>query len=462
MNLRILSAATTAVALAGATISMMAPMALAQSGGPTVTLTSTSSATTTSATIPVAVAFSAAVTGFTSSDVTVTNGTVGNFAGSGASYTFDVTATATGTVTVMVAADVATETGPPNKTNQASNTLTFTYTTADTTAPNITNVNVTPSQTGATITWDTNEAATGQVSYGTTLAYSSTSTMETVATTTHSATLTGLTASTTYHYSISATDASSNTGNTPDATFTTTASTPAAPVISGVNASATGTSTATVTWSTDVAASSQVFYGTTTSYGSSTTLDTTASTTHSVMLTGLTEATLYHAQASSGNGTGTTTSSDVTFTTNSSASTTPLAVTGVDSVKTNATADDTYVHGFEWVLHLTVPDTEDAFRMKFSNFLRTGGGGTITTANHVRLFSPQSSNASSEESAITETDTNYGGWLYLNGDTATSTAGRQVDVTVEVRVPSGTPNGSYTTTYGAQSVPSNATSTTPL
>ena len=57
--------------------------------------------------IPMAAAFSKTVTGFTVGDVTVVNGTAGNFSGSGAAYTFDVTPNAIGQVTVDIAAGVA-------------------------------------------------------------------------------------------------------------------------------------------------------------------------------------------------------------------------------------------------------------------------------------------------------------------------------------------------------------------
>ncbi len=57
--------------------------------------------------IPVAATFTKAVSGFTVDDVAVGNGTAGNFSGSGASYTFDVTPNTIGQVTVDIAADVA-------------------------------------------------------------------------------------------------------------------------------------------------------------------------------------------------------------------------------------------------------------------------------------------------------------------------------------------------------------------
>jgi hypothetical protein len=66
------------------------------------------------------------------------------------------------------------------------------------------------------------------------------------------------------------------------------------PVLSAVAASAITTSGATITWTTNEASDSQVDYGTTTAYGSSSTLNTTDVTGHSVALSGLAASTLYH------------------------------------------------------------------------------------------------------------------------------------------------------------------------
>ena len=97
----------------------------------------------------------------------------------------------------------------------------------------------------------------------------------------------------------------------------------AAPVVSGVAASSIGATSATVVWSTDVASSSQVSYGPTTSYGSSTPLDASPVTSHSMTLTGLTPGTTYHYKATSANSVGPTSSADGTFTTLSVDTTAP-------------------------------------------------------------------------------------------------------------------------------------------
>jgi hypothetical protein len=66
------------------------------------------------------------------------------------------------------------------------------------------------------------------------------------------------------------------------------------PVITAVQATNVTVTGARITWTTNEAATSQVNYGLTTSYGSNTTLDTTRVTSHGQNLTGLTPNTLYH------------------------------------------------------------------------------------------------------------------------------------------------------------------------
>jgi hypothetical protein len=74
---------------------------------PTVTLASPAADVTAQSPIPVSVTFSEPVTGFTAADVAVSNGTVSNFSGSGASYTFDLVPSGVGPVTAGVSAGAA-------------------------------------------------------------------------------------------------------------------------------------------------------------------------------------------------------------------------------------------------------------------------------------------------------------------------------------------------------------------
>ena len=95
---------------------------------PTVVISSlagASGSSTATAPIPFTVTFSEAVTGFVAGEVTATNGTVGNFAGSGSTYTLSVTPTAAGTVTVNVAANVAQDAA--NNGNTAATQFNITY-----------------------------------------------------------------------------------------------------------------------------------------------------------------------------------------------------------------------------------------------------------------------------------------------------------------------------------------------
>jgi hypothetical protein len=114
--------------------------------------------------------------------------------------------------------------------------------------------------------------------------------------------------------SAQASDAAGNVGTSAGVSVTVSNAPP--PVISGVTATGVSQSGATVSWTTDVASSSQVEYGTTTSYGQSTAVDPTAVTTHAVGLSGLSAGTLYHYRVKSGApGGAVAVSGDLTFTT---------------------------------------------------------------------------------------------------------------------------------------------------
>ncbi len=92
----------------------------------------------------------------------------------------------------------------------------------DTTPPAISAVSSgTPTQTDATITWTTDEPSTTQIAYGTSTAYGSSTTLNTAPVTSHSQTITGLSASTRYHFQVRSADASGNVAVSDDATFTT-------------------------------------------------------------------------------------------------------------------------------------------------------------------------------------------------------------------------------------------------
>jgi hypothetical protein len=72
-----------------------------------------------------------------------------------------------------------------------------------------------------------------------------------------------------------------------------------APTISNLDIPAKSSSSATITWTTSEGATSQVEYGLTQSYGSSSALDATFVMSHSITLTGLTSGVTYHCRVKS-------------------------------------------------------------------------------------------------------------------------------------------------------------------
>lgn len=93
----------------------------------------------------------------------------------------------------------------------------------DTTAPVISSVQSSGiTETEAVISWNTDEAANSQVNYGTTTSYGNSAGAGAYVTS-HSVSLSGLSAGTTYHYQVVSTDEAGNTAVAEDFTFTTSA-----------------------------------------------------------------------------------------------------------------------------------------------------------------------------------------------------------------------------------------------
>jgi lysophospholipase L1-like esterase len=129
------------------------------------------------------------------------------------SISWDSTATSSGSKSIVaVARDAA-----GNYATSTSVTVTV-----DNTAPVISAIASSTAASTSTVTWTTDKAANSKVVYGTTSGYGfATSSASLV--TSHSLTVTGLTASTLYHYAVVSSDAQGNTATSSDQTFTTTA-----------------------------------------------------------------------------------------------------------------------------------------------------------------------------------------------------------------------------------------------
>ena len=111
---------------------------------PTLSMTSTAPDPTHASPIPVTVTFSEAVTDFTAADITVSNGAVQNFAGSGAIYTFDLIPAGDGLVTATIAAGMAFDAAGNG--NAAAAPFSRTY---DATAPTLSMISAAPDPTNA-------------------------------------------------------------------------------------------------------------------------------------------------------------------------------------------------------------------------------------------------------------------------------------------------------------------------
>ena len=242
--------------------------------------------------------------------------------------TYQVTGLAEGYTYYFVVTALDTSGNESSDSNEASKTID----TVDATPPVISGVyasNVT--QTSAVVNWTTNEASTSLVEYGTTTSYGFSTTLDPKAETAHSVTLTGLSPSTVYNYRVKSTDASGNPSVSGNYTFTT-SDTPdtTPPVISGVYASNVTQTSAVVNWTTNEASTSQVEYGTTTSYGFSTTLDPASETAHSVSLTGLSPSTVYNYRVKSTDASGNpSVSGNNAFTTSEKPDTTAPVISNV-------------------------------------------------------------------------------------------------------------------------------------
>jgi len=220
----------TAATRTGIVSGLTCPIAAAGPVAPTATLTA--------APTSILVGQSSTLTWNTTNATSVTiNQGIGSVAGSG---TRIVSPTATTTYTLTAT----------NATGSVTATVTLTLT-ADTTPPvisGVTSSNLTSG--GATIAFTTSEPAYHQVEYGPTTTYGTATTLDTMLMTSHSHTLSGLTAGTFYHYRARATDAAGNVGMSGDFTFTTTSASLPAATLTAAPASIASGAASTLTWST--------------------------------------------------------------------------------------------------------------------------------------------------------------------------------------------------------------------
>ena len=140
-----------------------------------------------------------------------------------------------------------------------------------------------------------------------------------------------------------------------------------------------------------------------------------------------------------------------TFHNTATSSDAALHVDSIDAVKTSAIANDTYEDGWRYVFHITTPNSEENLSMRFSDWIGANASNTIAVGGNMRVSSAQASSTS----PVTLTGSNIYSTppFVMMTDLNPSMPGRQVEVVVEVKIPAGTQNDTYTTTYGVQTLP---------
>ena len=200
------------------------------------------------------------------------------------------------------------------------------------TISSITTKNIT--STGATIEWKTNIGATSQILFGTTSGiYLSSTVTDSNLSTTHSVSLSGLLANKKIYYQVVSVDAKGNKVTSNESSFqVATVSITTTPTIE-FNSSNYGVGV-TISWNTNVASSSKILYGSTSSpygsYDSSTSLDSNLATSHSLKLINLNAGVKYYYRIIATDAGGTKlTSTEYTFTT-------PISSNITQSVSSNS------------------------------------------------------------------------------------------------------------------------------
>ncbi len=194
----------------------------------------------------------------------------------------------------------------------------FTFnTSSDSSAPTISDVETSlVGETGATITWATDESSTSQVEWGLTDALGTYTVVSGAYSTQHAVVITGLDSETEYFYRVISEDRAGNVSSDDDGgnTYTFTTSSPTTitvgggggggstldnrdltvPVISDVKVASLGSTSATITFKTSKVANGKIDYGATTTYGQSVDKTDQYGLSHTISLTGLTASSKYH------------------------------------------------------------------------------------------------------------------------------------------------------------------------
>jgi hypothetical protein len=292
--------------------------------------------------------------------------------------------------------------------------------TNDTTAPNLTNIAVTPAQNGATINWNTNEQATARVWLSTTSPVPTTGTptaaRESLAGA-HAFSMSSLLSGTTYYYIVSSADATDNRATSSQGSFTTTvAADITGPTVSGTSVSV-NTTSATLSFTTSESSRARIWVSTSSPVSTTGTPaidESSFATAHSATLSSLTPSTLYRYVISVVDSAGNrATTSEATFTTTTAADTIAPFISAINAATTTSSATiswstDESTNGMLYFGQTTPINLTTASNIAINTFATTHqavlSGLTSTTTYHYLIVARDSAGntaTSSQQSFIT-------------------------------------------------------------
>jgi len=117
--------------------------------------------------------------------------------------------------------------------------------------------------------------------------------------------------------------------------------------------------------------------------------------------------------------------------------------------KMTGTADNTYENGWEWVIRVTLPTDQNSFALKFNDWV--SGANTMAAGGNMQYYSEQiadGTGSSASPIAITAANT-YPSAVVISTDVDPTLDGIQTDIHVQVKIPTTTPAGSYSTSFQA-------------
>jgi hypothetical protein len=228
------------------------------------------------------------------------------------------------------------------------------------------------------------------------------------------------------------------------------------------------TATATITWQTDIATTGVVKYGTTADLGT-TSAATASGLSHSVTLTGLPFNTTYYYVVETTTSVTGTNAGGVKSTYLGTQFTTMAASSGIvvnyQTIKSYATADNTYGNGWEFKFNVTVNNPSQAFlKMKFSDWINNTNGGTNPVPANMKV--PTNGNVmislTDNIAAAKPIGNSYNDQANTDAlslvDENPNVGGIQATIYVFIKVPTGTTGGAFSSGYGIKTDVTNAIS----